>query len=115
MAKKYTADTITATSFTGSLQGSSISSSYALSASYAPPTFPFTGSAIISSSLGVTGPTSITGSLANGLGFIFDVIINIEDVIYIESNDFSDSIISISESSFVLNGDYSYISTPYTM
>jgi hypothetical protein len=61
-------NSVTATSFTGSLQGSA---SYALTASFAlnaggGAAFPFTGSAIISGSLTVTGSlvaTSFTGSI----------------------------------------------------
>ena len=52
---------------TGSLQGTASFATQALSASYAPSavgaTFPFTGSAIISSSLTVIGSTSVTGSI----------------------------------------------------
>jgi hypothetical protein len=53
------------TSFTGSLQGTA---SYAVTASYAlngggGAAFPYTGSALITGSLGVTGSTIITGSL----------------------------------------------------
>ena len=65
---------LTATSFTGSLQGTATTASYvlnavsasyatnALSASYAPvtPTFPYTGSAIISGSLIITGSATAT-------------------------------------------------------
>jgi len=56
---------ITATSFTGSLNGNAdtaTSASYALTASFAEnaaPTFPYTGSAIISGSLSITGSQSI--------------------------------------------------------
>jgi hypothetical protein len=54
--------------FTGSLSGTSSYATQALSASFAPssPAFPFTGSALITGSLGVTGSltaTSFTGSL----------------------------------------------------
>ena len=51
---------------TGSLQGTASYATQALSASYAPSavgaTFPFTGSAIITGSLGVIGNTTMTGS-----------------------------------------------------
>ncbi len=71
---KLTVGNISATTLTGSLQGTAswaentISSSFALTASYVAnaSSFPFTGSAIISGSLTVTGSSnlpSITGSL----------------------------------------------------
>jgi hypothetical protein len=65
-----------ATSFTGSLLGTASYATQALSASYAPstPTFPYTGSAIITGSLSVTGttiagfnPTPRTGSIRDGV------------------------------------------------
>ena len=63
---------ISASSFTGSLSGSSTSASYAtqaLSASWAPAVasnpFPFTGSAIVSGSLGITGSVAVnTGDIS---------------------------------------------------
>ena len=60
-----TASSINATSFTGSLLGTSSYATNALSASYAPasPAFPYTGSAEITGSLGVTGSATITGLL----------------------------------------------------
>jgi hypothetical protein len=59
---------LTATSFTGSLLGTAsyatqaLSSSFALTASYAPPTFPYTGSAIVSGSVDITGSLSVLDS-----------------------------------------------------
>jgi hypothetical protein len=47
--------------------------SNALSSSWAPPTFPFTGSAIISGSLNVTGSTTVLGSFsATTKSFLID-------------------------------------------
>ncbi len=55
---------VTATTFIGDLTGTASYATQALSASYAPstPTFPYTGSAIISGSLVVTGSLTISGS-----------------------------------------------------
>jgi hypothetical protein len=53
--------TITNGGVTSSLFGTA---SNALSSSWAPPTFPFTGSAIISGSLNVTGSTTVLGSFS---------------------------------------------------
>jgi hypothetical protein len=67
---------ISSTSFTGSLLGTASYATQALSASYAPstPTFPYTGSAIITGSLSVTGttiagfnPAPRTGSIRDGV------------------------------------------------
>ena len=61
---------VTATSFTGSLQGTSSYATQALSASWAPTvsTFPYTGSALITGSLGITGSFSTTRDiLVNGI------------------------------------------------
>ena len=54
------ATTVSASSFIGPLAGTA---SFATSASFAPPTFPFTGSAIVSGSVRVTGSLNITGSV----------------------------------------------------
>jgi len=64
-----TLTSVTATAgFTGSLQGTASYATQALSASYAPPTFPYTGSALITGSLGVTGSLSNgDGNIASGL------------------------------------------------
>jgi len=67
--------TVVATgSFSGSLVGNATT---ATSASYAPPTFPYTGSARITGSLAVTGSTSLSGSLDGNLlatnNLIFDL------------------------------------------
>jgi hypothetical protein len=55
---------VTATTFIGDLTGTASYATQALSASYAPstPTFPYTGSAIISGSLVVTGSLTVSGS-----------------------------------------------------
>jgi hypothetical protein len=65
-----TLTSVTATAgFTGSLQGTASYATNALSASYAPDTtFPYTGSALITGSLGITGSLSNgTGNIASGI------------------------------------------------
>jgi hypothetical protein len=69
-----TGSLIVTAGITGSLQGTASYATQALSASYAPPTFPYTGSATISGSLSVTGttiagfnPTPRTGSIQDGV------------------------------------------------
>jgi len=67
---------LTATSFTGSLQGTSSYATQALSASWAPSTggssFPYTGSALITGSLGITGSlTQQNGDVALGVADMF--------------------------------------------
>jgi hypothetical protein len=68
-----TASSITS-SFTGSLLGTASYATQALSASFAPssPAFPFTGSALITGSLGVTGSASILAYTASA-ATIFNV------------------------------------------
>ena len=68
---------------TGSLLGTASYADQALSASYAPPTFPYTGSATISGSLRVTGtviggfnPRPVTGSIKDG---VTSILGNLQD------------------------------------
>jgi len=67
--------TVVATgSFSGSLVGNATT---ATSASYAPPTFPYTGSARITGSLAVTGSTSLSGSLDGNLRGTQNLIVDL--------------------------------------
>jgi hypothetical protein len=70
--------TVVATgSFSGSLVGNATT---ATSASYAPPTFPYTGSARITGSLAVTGSTSLSGSLDGNLLATNNLIFNLSQL-----------------------------------
>jgi hypothetical protein len=57
-------------SFTGTLIGTSSWANNAISASFTPATFPFSGSAVITGSLTVTGSMNVTGSLNAQTGSI---------------------------------------------
>ena len=87
---------------TGSLQGTASYATQALSASFAPstPTFPFTGSAVITGSLNVIGNTTITGSF----GVSGSVILNGNAGVTIIGNTAMTGSLNITGSSTITNG-----------